>query len=461
MSNNELTVFDKNNCKTNKKRTTTLKSKKDEFDFFLADDLVLTSFRNETIFMEHPIFSLKNKDLKDKFYEKKSTAISIRSTSVGLATIFDKDVWIYAISKMHEAIKKEQEIDRVIYFTAYDFFKTTNRANGGRAYKDLEESLKRLSETRITTNIKYENKNKQQEMITGVGLIDSYTFVQEKKGTMKVGLIEVVIPKWLFNSIENSNVLKISPDYFRIRKAIDRRIYELARKHCGNQYSFSIYLNNLFLKSGSSSNKAKFKFNLKELSEKNDLPDYEIFLDVKTELVTFKNRNYTPKLSAAPTLEELKQSGTYHLYESILFTFECLENQTIKLLKKEIDLLTGYKNKFETEKEITFKTKKQEEYFLGVLTRKGTLKNKTVLNEAVKDEKKKIKKVKTDISIDPDNHFLEGATTGNKYLFENGYVQVFGAKYPYFNRDGLVCGCNDYEILSDLIHAGQLNLCEK
>lgn len=456
MINNKLDCF--------KKQLPTLKPKKNDLDFFLADDLVLTSFRNEIIFMEHPLFALKSKDIKDKFYTKGNVTISIEPTSVGIATIFDKDVWIYAISKMHEAIKKGQEIDRIIYFTAYDFFKVTNRGNGGKSYKDLEDSLKRLKGTTITTNIKYEHKNKQQEMITGVGLIDSYTFVQEKKGTMKVGLIEVVIPKWLFNSIENSNVLKISPDYFRIRKAIDRRIYELARKHCGNQYSFSIYLNNLFVKSGSSSNKTKFKFNLKELSEKNDLPDYEIFLDVKTELVTFKNRNYTPKLSITPTIEELKQSETYHLYESILFTFECLENQTIKLLKKEFDLLTGYKNKFETEKEITFKTKKQEEYFLGVLTRKGTLKNKTVLNEAVKNEKKKIKKtkkVKTDISIDPDNHFLEGATTGNKYLFENGYVQIFGAKYPYFNRDGLVCGCNDYEILNDLIHAGKLNLCEK
>lgn len=444
--------------KNKKEQFPTLKPKIYNEEFFIADEVEINSFRSELKSMEYPFFALKTGDTKNRIYQNGNVKIDIRPSSLGIATIFDKDIWIYAISKMQQAINQGFEIDRVIYFTVYDFLKTTNKKIGGRTYKDIECSLSRLKETTITTTIELDTENKR---IIGASLIDSFDFIKEKKGDLDVGMIEIVLPKWLFNAMEHKRVLKISSDYFRIRKAIDRRIYELARKHCGHQKEFAISLDKLFLKSGSASAKFEFKRSIKKLVEKNDLPDYEIFLDVKTELVTFKNRNYIPKLSVTPTLEELKQSKTYHLYESILFTFECLENQTIKLLKKEIDLLTGYKNKFETEKEITFKTKKQEEYFLGVLTRKGTLKNKNILNEAVKTEKKKIKKVKVEISIDPDNHFLEGTVTGNKYLFENGYVQIFGAKYPYFNRDGLVCGCNDYEILSDLIHAGQLNLCEK
>uniref|UniRef100_UPI001583636F replication initiator protein A n=1 Tax=Candidatus Williamhamiltonella defendens TaxID=138072 RepID=UPI001583636F len=39
--------------------------------------------------------------------------------------------------------------------------------------------------------------------------------------------------------------------YFRIRKAIDRRLYEIARKHCAHQGEFTIALEKLHLKTGS------------------------------------------------------------------------------------------------------------------------------------------------------------------------------------------------------------------
>ncbi len=48
-------------------------------------------------------------------------------------------------------------------------------------------------------------------------------------------MVEVTLPDWLYQGITQTKILKISPDYFRIRKAIDRRIYEIARKHCGYQ----------------------------------------------------------------------------------------------------------------------------------------------------------------------------------------------------------------------------------
>ncbi|HGJ5869578.1 replication initiator protein A, partial [Arsenophonus nasoniae] len=54
-----------------------------------------------------------------------------------------------------------------------------------------------------------------------------------------------------YQAITKTKVLQISPDYFRIRKAIDRRIYEIARKHCGNQHEFIISLEKIYLKTGS------------------------------------------------------------------------------------------------------------------------------------------------------------------------------------------------------------------
>ncbi|MGP1946898.1 MAG: replication initiator protein A [Arsenophonus sp. NC-PG7-MAG3] len=50
--------------------------------------------------------------------------------------------------------------------------------------------------------------------------------------------------------MHKKKILKISQDYFRSRKAIDRRIYEITHKHCGNQGEFNIALEKLHLKTG-------------------------------------------------------------------------------------------------------------------------------------------------------------------------------------------------------------------
>lgn len=84
-----------------------------------------------------------------------------------------------------------------------------------------------------------------------------------KKGKLDIGMVEVTLPNWLYRALHERKVLKISSDYFRIRKAIDRRIYEIARKHCGSQSEFNISLEKLYLKTGSTANKSGFKRMLK------------------------------------------------------------------------------------------------------------------------------------------------------------------------------------------------------
>lgn len=435
-------------AKKEKRQLPTLKPKLyEETEFFIADEIEINSFRSESTSMEHPFFALKNGDTKNRTYQNGNVKIDIRPSSLGIATIFDKDIWIYAISKMQQAINQGLKIDRVIYFTLYDFLKTTNRKVGGRNYKEIEDSLSRLRETTITTTIEMGDKTR----VSGVGLIDSFDFIKEKKGSLDVGLIEVVLPKWLFEAVEKKRVLKISHDYFRIRKAIDRRVYEIGRKHCGNQKEFKIHLDKLYLKSGSGAVFKKFKFNIKELTEKNDLPDYEIFLDVKTELVTFKNRNYTPKLLSPPTIEELKRSETYHLYESVLFTFECLNQKKIELTEKEIDFLNVCKNKFEQTKELKL-TKKQEEWFLGIHNRKGTLKNKVV--EVAKEIPFKKVNKNNDIEL-KEGTILIGLVTKNEYKI-NEHLFIFGADYQSCNRDGLGYGANKIDQIVELINSQRL-----
>jgi len=74
-------------------------------------------------------------------------------------------------------------------------------------------------------------------------------------------------------------VLTLSPDYFRLRKPLDRRIYELARKHCGAQASWRVTVATLHEKSGSTGGLRKFRLNVKTLAETDELPDYRVTFD--------------------------------------------------------------------------------------------------------------------------------------------------------------------------------------
>lgn len=267
----------------------TLRPRKHEIEFFIADEVELSSFRDEIASMEHPFFAMKGGDTRTREYKNGNTTLIIRpSSGIGLATVFDKDIWIYSISKLQEAMNNNQEISRTVYFTPYDFFVTTNRDKSGRAYEDLRKALTRLAGTRVETNIIYSDDSKK---IENFGLIDKWIILNKKKGNLNIGMIEITLPDWLYQIFHKKKMLKISPDYFRIRKAIDRRLYEIARKHCGSQGEFVIILEKLYLKTGSTALLKMFRHSVKQLAKVNDLPDYNIRYDAKTDMVIFNKRD--------------------------------------------------------------------------------------------------------------------------------------------------------------------------
>ena len=104
-------------------------------DFFVAD-LLDASPKDDLASMEHPLFALKAGDRRVRSYERNGNTIEIRPGIKGLATIHDKDVWIYCISHLVEAINRGREdVGRTVRFTAYDFLVTTNRRTDGDSYK--------------------------------------------------------------------------------------------------------------------------------------------------------------------------------------------------------------------------------------------------------------------------------------------------------------------------------------
>lgn len=77
----------------------------------------------------------------------------------------------------------------------------------------------------------------------------------------------------MFNAIRKEEVLTLHRDYFRLRKPIERRVYEIARKHCGQQKTWRITLLKLLLKTGSQSPEKRFRQMIKQLVRHDHLPD--------------------------------------------------------------------------------------------------------------------------------------------------------------------------------------------
>ena len=69
----------------------------------------------------------------------------------------------------------------------------------------------------------------------------------------------------MFNAIRAHEVLTLHRDYFRLRKPIERRVYELARKHCGQQDEWRVRVETLLKKSGSQSPEKRFRQMIRHL----------------------------------------------------------------------------------------------------------------------------------------------------------------------------------------------------
>lgn len=73
------------------------------------------------------------------------------------------------------------------------------------------------------------------------------------------------------NAIERSEVLTLHRDYLRLRRPLERRMYELRRKYCSRQSEWKISLELLRKKCGSTSKLKEFHRMVCEIVEQNAL----------------------------------------------------------------------------------------------------------------------------------------------------------------------------------------------
>ena len=259
-------------------------------DLFICDvaDAVLKDILPQ---MEHPFYSLSKKpDTTVRRYEHNGNWLEITPSVMGLATIYDKDILIYCISQLMAKINAGEAVSQRVRISSVDLLRFTNRGTAGKDYTALSNALRRLGGTRITTNIRTGDEEEQREF----GLIDGSTIRRKHGLDGRLLWCEVSLSDWVFNAIRANEVLTLHRDYFRLRKPLERRIYELARKHCGQQARWAISIPLLLKKTGSQSNIRHFRYLLKELVANDHLPDYQVAFSAGNDSITFTNRHSMP-----------------------------------------------------------------------------------------------------------------------------------------------------------------------
>ncbi|WP_431860098.1 replication initiator protein A [Azospirillum sp.] len=251
-----------------------------QVDLFL-DTIVSAPLKDDRALMEFPFFSLqKHSRTEPIVYEDGAIKIRISAGEKGIATIWDKDILIYVASAINDRIERGLPVSRTVQFHAHDLLKLTGRGTGKRAYELLLDALYRLRSTTIETTIESAELRERR----GFGWIETWKVVERTTTTGKkvMAAIEVTLNDWMFRAIvQDRRVLTINPAYFELEKGLERRLYELARKHVGEQPEWRVGLEKLARKVGTSRTLRFFKRDLLEVIERNALPDYTVELETE------------------------------------------------------------------------------------------------------------------------------------------------------------------------------------
>ena len=263
--------------------------------------------------MEHPLFAVsKTPDNKVREYRRGNQVLKVFPSTLGAPTIFDKDLVLWVVSHIARGKDDGLPISRRVQVNVTDFLKGTKRSTGGASYERVVDMCRRLAGARIETNI----RTTDAERTEGFGMIESYKVTSQTRSGKGALQLEVVISEWLWRAATEFHVLTLNPSYFVISQGLERRLYELARKHCGDQAWWVVGLDVLQQKVGSDQKPKYWTRDLRQAVEADQLPDYRMYYDAAARQLVFFTRD-TRKLLAQATSESRIESVSMWLQKSV------------------------------------------------------------------------------------------------------------------------------------------------
>lgn len=241
--------------------------------------------------MAHPIFAIrKSRSTEIRSYTDGDRTVKIIPSAIGPATIWDKDLLLFAGSQILEGVRLGRAPSRAVLISTYDFLDGTERSDSGTAYKNILDMLRRLKGTYLEGVSTANTESGVKEKTKSFSLIEDYEITRESK-TGKIAETKVTLSEWLYSALLTYDVLTIDHGYFKLEGGLDRRLYELGRKHLGKGLIWKCDLVKLMEKCGSECTPRRFRFELRKIIQADDLPRMRIAIDGKDNKAVFYTRD--------------------------------------------------------------------------------------------------------------------------------------------------------------------------
>ena len=258
----------------------------EQADFFVPT-LYDVATKDSRSIMDVAVFRLSKKDKRAGEtirYELTDGYVEVKAGPDGMASVWDYDIVLMAISHLTEAMNRYRNGRGEKPGLAFrphvsEILKFCRRSDGGRQYEEIEGALDRLKNTTIKI-VRTTRKGRGSRLMREAqaeGLIGNYKTVSYAD-TARVAMVEVEIPGWIYREVveaENPEVLTVHPAFFLIEPGIGRFLYRVARRAAGKgeaRWAFRT----IYERSGSAGTFKEFCRILRGIIGVNDLPEYSL-----------------------------------------------------------------------------------------------------------------------------------------------------------------------------------------
>lgn len=280
-----------------------------QLDIF-AVSTVDPPWRDNRDAMEYPFLSLQKGRTKAIEYRKGNICLGVYAPEkFGLASIWDWDLVIFAASHLNDAIEAGLAPSPRIRFVPYDCLRQLGRSTGGKDYRELAQSIRRLRVTTVITNIRQDDGAGEEKPFSW---LSSYSIPKRYTQSLitpdapdgepdPARPWEIELPLWLYNSIlRRKDILAVHPDYFRLKGGLERWLYRLARKAVPDKAevpAIHFRMDTLHERSGTTRPLRMFAFDIRKMAGSQPLPEYGLRIDRdgKHELVTLYRDHAKPR----------------------------------------------------------------------------------------------------------------------------------------------------------------------
>jgi plasmid replication initiation protein len=263
--------------------------------------------------MEFPFLSLQKRRTVPIEFGHDGISIEVYPhPKLGIATIWDWDVMIFAASHINEAIENRRQISPRITFVPHDLLKQIGRGTGSLNYQRLADAIRRLAMTSVITNIREVDqpdvgRERGFHWLTDYSLPKRYgrrvyttpddiTHITPRDPDGEPDPVrqwEIELPPWIYNAIvRRGDILAVHPDYFQLTGGLERWLYRLARKAVPDRAeppAIRFKMETLHARSGVTRDLRVFAFDIRQIAETQPLPEYGVQIEHRKgqrELVT-------------------------------------------------------------------------------------------------------------------------------------------------------------------------------